>query len=86
MDGNFSRRPKPTTAAAHTEAVVWLEKGRGCMGQRGKGEEEGGLGIINHCQLNFIPHENKKKVCRHTDENKDSAKTGLLRTYCLQSN
>lgn len=45
MDRNFSRRPKPATAAIHTETVVWLEKGRGCMGQKGKGEGEGGLGI-----------------------------------------
>lgn len=70
-DGNFSRRPKPATAATHTEAVAWLEKGRGCMGQGGKGEGEGELGIINHCQLNFISQENKKTICRHTDENKE---------------
>lgn len=49
---------------------MWLEKGRGCTGEE-EGEGEGGLGIINHCQLNFISQENKKTICRDTDENKE---------------
>lgn len=59
MDGNLSRRPRTATAATHRGSSVAGERKRMHGGVEG-GEGEGGLGIINHCQLNFISQENKK--------------------------
>lgn len=68
MDGNFSRRPKSAAAVTHRGCSVAGERKRM---HRGGGEGKRGTGIINHCQLNFISQENKKNICRHTDENKE---------------
>lgn len=68
MDGNFSKRPETVAAVTHRGSSVAGERKRM---HRGGGKGEGGLGSINHCQLNFISQENKKTICRHMDENKE---------------
>lgn len=67
-DGNFSRRLKSAAAVTYRDCSVAGERKRM---HRGGGEGKRGMGIINHCQFNFISQENKKNICRHTDENKE---------------
>lgn len=58
-DGNFSRRLKSAAAVTYRDCSVAGERKRM---HRGGGEGKRGMGIINHCQFNFISQENKKKI------------------------